>query len=552
MSPMYNFFKSKDLKILHDLSKIPNLLITRPDKGRGVVLLSRSDYTSKMHSILSDSTKFEKCPIQDPYKLSLQTEDKLLRFLRSMKNKKTLHPSTYENIHPVGSGPGVLYGLPKVHKPNTPLRPILAAYNTAAYNSAKFLVPLLEPLTTNTFTLKNSYDFKNSICSLPNHNNSAFMCSYDVTSLFTNIPLTETSDIICNTLFPTGNEYFHNFCKSDFHTFLKLVVSDTLFVFDRTYYTQKDGVAMGSPLGPTFANIFLSHHEQKWLEECPSSFKPTAYFRYVDDTFTIFKDRSHSTSFLNYLNNKHPNISFTIETETDHKLSFLDTTISSAGGSFTCEVFRKETFTGLATSFYSNCCQQFKLNSMRTLIHRAFHLSSSYSLFHSEINFLSNFFSNNGYPLQLFEKFTARFLNRVYSNIPKTTSVPKLPFYFSAPFYNDHSSKHIKSLVSTLSPFYPQINFLPSLSNPYTIGSFFRFKDRLPTELMSGVVYKFTCGGCNASYVGSANTLPFPLPLSLKPGTTLNNCGQPISSSNFFILDSTTSNLPILESLFIN
>ena len=255
----------------------------------------------------------------------------------------------------MGSGPGTLYGLPKVHKQGAPLRPILAAYNTAAYKCAQFLVPLLEPLTTNNFTVKNSYEFKQSVCSL-SPPSTAFMCSYDVTSLFTNIPLAETIDIICNTIFPTGNEIFHNFNKTDFHSFLTLTVSDPLFVFDGVYYTQRDGVAMGSPLGPTLANVFLAHHENIWLADCPQSFKPSSYYRYVDDTFTVFSNKSHSDQFLQYLNSKHPNISFTMEPEIDHKLAFLDTSISLVNDTFVCGVFRKKTFTGLGASYYSNTC----------------------------------------------------------------------------------------------------------------------------------------------------------------------------------------------------
>ena len=59
-------------------------------------------------------------------------------------------------------------------------------------------------------------------------------------------------------------------------------------MFDNDYYQQIDGVAMGSPLGPTLANAFLSYHEQTWLENCPSEFKPVLYRRYVDDIFVLF------------------------------------------------------------------------------------------------------------------------------------------------------------------------------------------------------------------------------------------------------------------------
>ena len=63
-------------------------------------------------------------------------------------------------------------------------------------------------------------------------------------------------------------------------------MSESLVLFDGEYYKQIDGVAMGSPLGPTFANIFLSYYEQIWLKNCPSEFKPVIYTRYVNDTLS--------------------------------------------------------------------------------------------------------------------------------------------------------------------------------------------------------------------------------------------------------------------------
>ena len=68
---------------------------------------------------------------------------------------------------------------------------------------------------------------------------------------------------------------------------------------------------MGSPLRPTFANIFLSYHEQIWLKNCPCEFKPVIYKRYVDDTFLLFRSKDHIEKFRYYLNCKHPNIKFT-------------------------------------------------------------------------------------------------------------------------------------------------------------------------------------------------------------------------------------------------
>ena len=99
---------------------------------------------------------------------------------------------------------------------------------------------------------------------------------------------------------------------------------------------------MGSPLGPTLANLFLCHNETKWLTNCPSEFKPALYRRYIDDTFLLFKDASHIDKFLNYLNAQHSSIQSTSEIETNSMLNFLDITISKINNSFETSVFRKK------------------------------------------------------------------------------------------------------------------------------------------------------------------------------------------------------------------
>ena len=110
------------------------------------------------------------------------------------------------------------------------------------------------------------------------------MASFDVESLFTNIPLQETIDLCVDLLF-NNKPNIDKFTKTDFHELLTVTLSESLILFNNEYYKQIDGVAMGSPLGPTFANIFLSYYEQIWLKNCPYEFKPVVYRRYVDDTF---------------------------------------------------------------------------------------------------------------------------------------------------------------------------------------------------------------------------------------------------------------------------
>ena len=113
------------------------------------------------------------------------------------------------------------------------------------------------------------------------------MASFDVESLFTNIPVRETIDI-CMSYVYSGKQAFTSIAQDIFKSLLETAVLNSFFLFNGAFYKQTDGVGMGLPLGPTFANIFLCHHEQKWLQNCPSEFRPTLYRRYVDDCFFYF------------------------------------------------------------------------------------------------------------------------------------------------------------------------------------------------------------------------------------------------------------------------
>ena len=132
------------------------------------------------------------------------------------------------------------------------------------------------------------------------------MASFDVQSLFTNIPLNETIDIITNGLF-NDSPKFMEFTPNQFKELLEIAVKESPFIFNNKVYMQTDGVAMGSCLGPTFANAFLCFHEKNWISDCPDSFRPVFYRRYVDDTFLLFDNSDQVTLFLNYLNKQKSN-----------------------------------------------------------------------------------------------------------------------------------------------------------------------------------------------------------------------------------------------------
>ena len=104
---------------------------------------------------------------------------------------------------------------------------------------------------------------------------------------------------------------------------------------------SKKKLAMGSPLGPSLANAFLSYHEKNWLNNCPQGFKPVFYRRYVDDIFILFKSNDPLKHFHDFLNSYHINMSFSMEIEKENKLPFLDVEIIREQGKFSTTIYRK-------------------------------------------------------------------------------------------------------------------------------------------------------------------------------------------------------------------
>ena len=290
--------------------------------------------------------------------------------------------------------------------------------------------------------------------------------------------------------------------RENFKKLLELSVKNSYFIFDKKFYVQTEGVGMGLPLGPTFANSFMCYYEKLWLQNCPLDFKPLYYTRYVDDCFALFRKKSDADKFHNYLNSQHKNIKFSIEFENQRKLSFLDILIERSDDGFITSVFRKKTSTGLGSSYFSFTPLIYKISAIKTLIYRAYHISSSYINFHNEVEKLKSFFINNGYPSTLFQKITKDFLSKIYSDESKLNfDIPKLPLYFKFPYFGIQSDKLKIELIKIIEKHFPFIDPKIILVNNYKIGNF--FKDLLPKDCISYVVYKYCCPLCGGSYIGS-------------------------------------------------
>ena len=117
--------------------------------------------------------------------------------------KKSFDVKTYKKIYPSSSQPGLFFGLAKVHKvknksksvKDLPLRPVISNCGTATYETSRYLASLLSPLTKNRYTINNTRDFVYRLRELSIHDNEK-MISFDVSSLFTNVTLDHTIEII--------------------------------------------------------------------------------------------------------------------------------------------------------------------------------------------------------------------------------------------------------------------------------------------------------------------------------------------------------------------
>ena len=139
-----------------------------------------------------------------------------------------------------------------------------------------------------------------------------YFVSFDVASLFTNIPLNETLDIAVDYLTKDKN---CNLSKTELKQLLTFATSQTHFMFKNVSYDQIDGVEMGSPLAPILSNLFLGHYERVWLNEFVGN-GPIFYKRYVDDIIALFNNEEEPLHFLDYINSNHKTSSLLLKRKT--------------------------------------------------------------------------------------------------------------------------------------------------------------------------------------------------------------------------------------------
>ena len=224
------------------------------------------------------------------------------------------------------------------------------------------------------------------------------LVSFDVVSLFTKVPIAEAINVIAARLHQ--DETLENRTTLTPETIcqpMKLCLTSTYFQFKDSFYEQIEGAAMGSPLSPVVANLFMEMLEERSLATAP--LKPKLWLRYVDDTFVIWPHGQEALDeFHTHLNSQSEDIQFTTEEES---LPFLDTTVRREGSKATTKVYRKPTHTDRYIHFSYHHPRVFK-GTVMCLKNRANNICTEGNRM-KELDHLK-VFKQNGYPKNVIER----------------------------------------------------------------------------------------------------------------------------------------------------
>ena len=215
--------------------------------------------------------------------------------------------------------------------------------------------------------------------------------------------------------------------------------------------------------------------------------------------------KDHVNKFEKFLGSRHRNISFKKEKEKDSVNSFLDVLISKSD-IYNTSIYRKPTFSGIYLNFNSYVPLTYKKGFMLCLLYRAFRICSDWNLIHEEIKHLKSIWINNKYPIELIDfcvnKFKNKFLNKLFQKTNPEIDSPKKEIRITLAYIGKNTNALKKNISNLLSKVFPKCKPIFVFKSGRKIGSFFNFKDKVPFNVRSFVIYKYTCGDCNATYIG--------------------------------------------------
>ena len=472
------------------------------------VILDATEYHQKTATILDDNTKFKK--------ISKNPTDQLKRSANDLINALNKASKTFKFDKITGEyQPGYFYGNVKTHKPGNPLRPIISQIPLPTYKLAKTLNSIVSPFIPATYSLKSSAEF---IDLLKTRTRRGTLASLDVCSLFTNVPVERTIDIIANYVYNNDTLPAPDIPEPIMRAMLRLCTTKAPFRCPQgQLYYQTDGIAMGSPLGVLFAQAFMAAVEEEVFSD--SAIKPALYCRYVDDILTEVQDMASLQRLKSRLEEV-SGLRFTVEDSIANKISFLDVSIDASEGNFITSVYRKPTDNERCLNGKSECPQRYKEGVVRAYVHRALKHCSSWPLVHQELRRIKQVLINNDYDLTTIDRQIQAIVDNYITN-PTQTAPNRgstISLYYKSQMTTNYKTEEsaLKNIIRrNCRPINPQDHIKMTIyyQSPTTASLIVknRVNDQSPLK-QSNVVYHFKCnkGDCallpTSGYIGYTTT----------------------------------------------
>ncbi|XP_062533790.1 uncharacterized protein LOC134202820 [Armigeres subalbatus] len=422
------FYENASLVTKKFLAENPELCIVESDKGKRMVIMRLADYDTKMSELLNDSTYKEL--MRDPTTSIQNANNNIVKRLVDLKliDKQTMRKlQTQTSICPR------IYGQPKAHKPNLPLRPVVPNITAPTYQTSKFIANILQATFNSKYNIKDSFSFVEYIKSAsipPEH----ILVSFDVVSLFTNISI----DRIIQSIIHRWKDIKQG-TQINLDLFLEMVelcVNNSCFRFRDKYYQQTFGTAMGSPLSPILADYVME--DLLDVAKQRLSFTIPILKKYVDDLFLVLP-KTEVQNTLDVFNEYDQHIQFTVELEKNGSLPFLDTiVIHREDGGMNTKWYSKPISSGRLLNYHSFHPTTMKLNVANNLIKRITQLTTSTSI-EQQKHTIFQILRQNNYPSSLIN----RLINRLNNNHPTRPASMNDP-----PIININQSSTLPSLYS--------------------------------------------------------------------------------------------------------